>query len=133
MGVEQKDAGYCEFSERGGGADVGPIEVEGLLGEGDCYFEEAALGNALLDVGLVLVVIDAHDFSLCRAAFEGSGEVELVAEKMRTSGWSIGEEYESRPKEGQRSCWQLISQNLHSTADEELYIFGIHCSSLSIN
>lgn len=107
--------------------------MKGLLTVVDCYFEETAFSDALLDVWLVFVVIYAHDLSFRCAVFEGSSEVELVAEEMRTSGWPIGEKNESSTKKGKRGCWQLISQDFHCAADETLYIFGLHCSSLSVD
>ena len=107
--LQDHNAGDDDFSHYGGGADEGPLEVDGLLCLCDCNFEETAVGDALLDVRLVLVIIDAHDFSLCCAVVQSSCEVELVAKEVRTSGWPIGEEDESSAKEDKWGSWQLIA------------------------
>lgn len=107
--------------------------MEILLCLGDCKFEETAIRDALLDVRLVFVIIDAHYFSLCCSVAQSCCEVELVAKKMRARSWPICEENETSSKEGKWRCWQFIAQDLHGTADEILHIFGLHCSSLGID
>lgn len=98
----------CEGFYFQGAHDLSVAVVGPAYGQGSARFlegeiEEAILGDAFLDLGLVVEVVNAQHCSISLAVLQCCEEVELVAEFAGSIFWEIGENEISCSEESGRS------------------------------